>query len=517
METNRRRDEGIHTIVNNCRYLVFSGGGAKGWAFLGVLDELDSQFPNFYKGIQGAAGSSVGALYATAVCCCANIAEIEQFSETLNSPFVFCPDLSTLLSKRGLDQGKYIKEQFRAFFRQKFGHDKITFQELHQRTQRTLVIYATNATTGRAIAFNHVLAPHTPVYKALFASACIPFIFTPQRIGDHYYVDAGMLVNFPWGSFPEEQSIGFRFESDYAKHQPTDSLTTGSEDPCKSSHLYSLSSSTTTAAHLTSNNKSPTDNERYSKPVFRAERHRAQKGEEESFQSLVQHFTQVMFIPMEHLEVMQLQKVKQPKRVVTLKVSACPCWKLSLNQDEIQELKEEGRDQVRKWITQQGPVNPIEFLTKYTSCALLCAAVLGFRVSSACRSSENTTMSSFPTPSDEPPILVRVCQSGGNQRPTRWRREKHNDSFLTQKAGKPFIKSKKYGLKEPSNLIPEDDGVCRSAAKRYTRSASRQRWGRKYGDCSWMKRKKCTLTTESRGTVGVDEEEKNRETDDYVG
>lgn len=52
-----------------------------------------------------------------------------------------------------------------------------------------LYISATNLDTNSGILFGPGIEPKVPISKAIVASCCIPMLFRPVKIGEHYYVD----------------------------------------------------------------------------------------------------------------------------------------------------------------------------------------------------------------------------------------------------------------------------------------------------------------------------------------
>jgi len=154
--------------------LVLSGGGIRGVAHIGAIKALEEYgiFPTHISGTS--AGAIVGALYASG----ANWSEILHFFKTI--PLFRTKKYAR--SKPGfLDTEKYY-ENFKQFFPEDdFGALK-----------KPLYVTGTDIIRGKLKIFHK-----GQVIRPVLASASFPGMFTPIKIGDAYYVDGGVLNNFP--------------------------------------------------------------------------------------------------------------------------------------------------------------------------------------------------------------------------------------------------------------------------------------------------------------------------------
>lgn len=154
--------------------LVLSGGGARGIAHIGVIDALRSQ------GIapDAIAGTSSGAIIA-ALAAAGHPAEtmLEFFQKA--SPF----RLSVVTMRKGgiLDTTKVVES-----FREYFPDD--SFEALDTR----LFLTATDVINARLKIFES-----GPLIRAILASCSLPMVFTPTELDGRWYVDGGVINNFP--------------------------------------------------------------------------------------------------------------------------------------------------------------------------------------------------------------------------------------------------------------------------------------------------------------------------------
>ncbi|HQK70989.1 MAG: patatin-like phospholipase family protein [Bacteroidales bacterium] len=154
--------------------LVLSGGGARGFAHVGVLKALNEAgiFPD------AVAGTSAGAIAGVLYCDGYTPDEIMNIMRSRSWLEYMRPSVSKtgLLSISGVQ--KILKEHLRAK----------TFDELKIK----LYVTATDFNNGKAVYFEK-----GDLVKTVIASASIPVIFKPVIIEGITYFDGGVLDNLP--------------------------------------------------------------------------------------------------------------------------------------------------------------------------------------------------------------------------------------------------------------------------------------------------------------------------------
>jgi NTE family protein len=154
--------------------LVLSGGGARGFAHLGVIEALNEAgiFPDVISGTS--AGAIIGVLYADGH----NPKEILKLLNS-GSRLDF---MRPALPREGLLQINGIIKILKTCL-----HSK-EFKDL----KIPLFVAATDLNNGKAVYFSKgdLLCP-------VIASASIPVLFQPVKIDDISYVDGGVLDNLP--------------------------------------------------------------------------------------------------------------------------------------------------------------------------------------------------------------------------------------------------------------------------------------------------------------------------------
>jgi NTE family protein len=154
--------------------LVLSGGGARGFAHLGVIQALNEAgiFPDVISGTS--AGSIVGVLNADGY----SPKEILKLTNS-NSRLHF---IRPVVSRDGLLQISGVVRILKDSLRAK------TFEEL----KIPLFVTATDLNNGRVDYFSS-----GELLKVIIASSSIPVLFKPVVIDNKYYVDGGVLDNLP--------------------------------------------------------------------------------------------------------------------------------------------------------------------------------------------------------------------------------------------------------------------------------------------------------------------------------
>ncbi|HET6991222.1 MAG TPA: patatin-like phospholipase family protein [Bacteroidia bacterium] len=153
--------------------LVLSGGGARGFAHLGVLkalDELDIR-------VDAIAGTSAGAVAGAFYFARHKPEEAFRYISSYKIYHWARP----IWRKPGFLNMEKIGELFSKYLPE-------TFEEL----DRPLTVAATDVLKGESVFFNS-----GPLVPAVCSSACIPVLFQPINFAGSQLVDGGVLNNFP--------------------------------------------------------------------------------------------------------------------------------------------------------------------------------------------------------------------------------------------------------------------------------------------------------------------------------
>ncbi|HWL22941.1 MAG TPA: patatin-like phospholipase family protein [Ureibacillus sp.] len=214
---------------------VFSGGGIKGFAYVGAMQVLEERNIQFKR----VAGTSAGAILACFIAAGFNASEIEKLLDELDLKSLLDPPKIAgklpffkwlnLYFRMGLYQGKALEKWFYKKLAEK---DVYTFDDL---PRGSLKLVASDITNGRMV----VLPDDLPSYgfhwktftvaKALRMSCGIPFFFEPVKLRDNkkeecIFVDGGVLSNFPLWIFDngnkERPLLGLKLSNPREESEP---------------------------------------------------------------------------------------------------------------------------------------------------------------------------------------------------------------------------------------------------------------------------------------------------------
>lgn len=154
--------------------IVLSGGGARGFAHIGVLKALNEHgiFPDVISSVS--AGSIVGTLYADGY-------KPDEIFEIFSKLDIY-KLLRFYRPAFGVLRADGLQKALRQYLRAK------DFSEL----KIPLHICATNFTKAHTVYFNE-----GELIPAVMASSAIPMILKPVLFNNEYYVDGGLMNNLP--------------------------------------------------------------------------------------------------------------------------------------------------------------------------------------------------------------------------------------------------------------------------------------------------------------------------------
>lgn len=196
---------------------VFSGGGIKGFAYVGAMQVLEEQGIQFER----VSGTSAGAILAAFIAAGLNAEELEEIFDELNLQVLLDPpkfwfNLSflkwvNLYKHFGLYRGKTLEQWF---------HEKLaakgiyTFGDL---PNDSLKLVASDLTNGRILVLPDDLKHYGidgqtfSVSRALRMSCGLPFFYEPFYLHNGteecVIVDGGVLSNFPLWLYGGENQV----------------------------------------------------------------------------------------------------------------------------------------------------------------------------------------------------------------------------------------------------------------------------------------------------------------------
>ncbi len=194
------------------RNLVFEGGGVKGIAYVGAMDELDKR--GILKHIKRVGGTSAGAINATLFALGLSNEETKEalmrleFRKFKDDDNGILRDALRLLRKFGWYKGDFFENWIAGYIADKLGDATATFADLQKSRHIELYVYSTNLSTNFGEIYSPEDTPDEPIAKAVRKSMSIPLFFQAVRDArDDVLVDGGVLNNYPVKLFDREHYI----------------------------------------------------------------------------------------------------------------------------------------------------------------------------------------------------------------------------------------------------------------------------------------------------------------------
>jgi predicted acylesterase/phospholipase RssA len=156
--------------------IVLSGGGARAFSHIGVLEELTAAGVTIDRVVGVSMGAFVGALFAMGL-------EADEMDDRCFEEWVQRRPLSDYtLPRHSLIRG----ERVRSMLHRTFG------SRLIEELPRSFLSGSTELRSGRL-----VIARHGPLWEAVSFSICLPVIAPPQVRGRELFIDGSLVDNLP--------------------------------------------------------------------------------------------------------------------------------------------------------------------------------------------------------------------------------------------------------------------------------------------------------------------------------
>ena len=194
------------------RSLVFEGGGVKGIAYAGALEELENR--GITQEITRVAGTSAGAITAALVALGASAKYVGEavggtnFRSFMDSSFGVLRDTNRLLNEYGWFKG----DEFATWMRKQVyalaGNPELTFGQLWKLVEqdkkpgfKKLYVTGSNLSGQIPIVFSGLTAD-APIWYGVRVSMSIPLFFAAMRDANNsVLVDGGVTWNYPLDIF----------------------------------------------------------------------------------------------------------------------------------------------------------------------------------------------------------------------------------------------------------------------------------------------------------------------------
>lgn len=183
--------------------IVLSGGGLKGLYILGALHTMEaaglmSRVDTFY-------GTSIGVLIAAAISLGYTVQECIDMMSSFDAYSLILPDIDNLFDNGYICNPAKYHAFLKALVTLRGCDDALTLSQFHNSTGKTIHAVVFNLTRMKGEVISHHNAPNLPLWKLLYMTSAIPFVFPPMDHEGSLYVDGAMHNNFPMDLVPPDQ------------------------------------------------------------------------------------------------------------------------------------------------------------------------------------------------------------------------------------------------------------------------------------------------------------------------
>jgi len=194
----------------NTKHLVLSGGAYLGFAEIGALEvlELDTTRIETYD------ATSIGAIFSVLLSLNCPIKDIKEYFVERPWEQVIMdmyPSFSMKLMTESIEQGGFFDQEFIRVVMTPFltihfpqyakDLNQLTLKELHEYTQKDIYMYTVRLPHDvmdiELLSISHYTHPDLPLIVALQMTTAVPVLFKPVIYKNDYYVDGGLLSNYP--------------------------------------------------------------------------------------------------------------------------------------------------------------------------------------------------------------------------------------------------------------------------------------------------------------------------------
>jgi len=186
--------------------IIFSGGGLKGWAYIGTIHALNELINISF--IESISGVSIGSVFGLFYLLKIPYGILLETIMNLNFKDMIDIDIDNILVNQSILDGIKFACIIKEIMSLKIDPG-ITFIELYRYSSILFTVNALNINDSKVEYFNYINTPNIKVIDAIVASSSLPFLFPPYKINDKYYYDGGLCNNCPVNLVEELDSIAF--------------------------------------------------------------------------------------------------------------------------------------------------------------------------------------------------------------------------------------------------------------------------------------------------------------------
>jgi len=175
--------------------IAISGGGVKGFGFLGALHQLHEE--NLLNSIKRISGASIGSFIAVCLVIGFTPKEIIDKLFNYNISDIKDLDITGLINRKSILKGEKYREMIRDIIKEK-EDPNITLNNLYEKTEIELIIPVSCMNDKKLQYISYKTDPDLDIFTLVCMSSAIPGFLPPVTYKNKLYIDGGILDNNPF-------------------------------------------------------------------------------------------------------------------------------------------------------------------------------------------------------------------------------------------------------------------------------------------------------------------------------
>ena len=182
------------------KHLVLEGGSYKGLSVIGTLKYLNQNKYYNIEDIKTIYGTSAGAYIAVLICL--NIEWKVLIDYIVNRPWEKIIPINAemfieMINSKGFFDDTFFYRSLENVFLAKDITLDITLKEFYDFSQIELHMFSIRVQDFVIVDYSYKTHPKMKLLHVIYQTCCIPYIFKPHWYDNNYYIDGGLLNNYP--------------------------------------------------------------------------------------------------------------------------------------------------------------------------------------------------------------------------------------------------------------------------------------------------------------------------------
>ena len=182
------------------KHLVLSGGGQLMIQLLGAIKHLEENKFIDLKDIESIYGTSAGAIVGVLLCLKYDWETIYDYIIKRPWKDVFKIKVENILetyTKKGIFDYKTVEKIFKPLLDAKDIPLDITLEDFYKYSNIDLHFFSFEVNEFKIDDISYLTHPKLQLLTAIQMTCCLPFFLTPVCLDDKYYIDGGIVCNYP--------------------------------------------------------------------------------------------------------------------------------------------------------------------------------------------------------------------------------------------------------------------------------------------------------------------------------